>query len=345
MQAKKNFTNHKVMQFGWMGVGLLLVLMAVGCQVSEAINFPTATSTSTMGSLQVYASQTPTALKTERPAAASATPIPLPSATPFLYQVKLEDSMLGIAFRFGVTLQALKEANPEVNPNIMSVGQMLVIPIDPEAAAQAGDGEADEPLDIRLGEVVCYPAEGDGRWCLVVIQNRSEQAAANVQIGFSEPVTSQAATTSELNVSPALDRIPAGASLPVAVFLPGGGAEAGNTVTARLLAAQPGPLEDPRYWQAEMLNEIIQVSADGRSALISGEVQAAGPVRRFWVTAAGYRAGIPVGLRRWEIEIECEATPETTPQPCGPAAFAFSLYSLGPEIEQVVLFVEALAKD
>jgi len=345
MQAKNGFTNNCGLHLWRLGCGLLFLLAAVGCQVSEAIVYPTATSTSTMGSLQVYASQTPTALKTERPAAASATPMPLPSATPFLYQVKLEDSMLGIAFRFGVTLQALKEANPEVNPNIMSVGQMLVIPIDPEAVAQAGGGKADEPLDIRLGEVICYPAEGDGRWCLVVIQNRSEQAAANVQIGFSEPVTSQAATTSALSVSPALDRIPPGASLPVAVFLPGGGAEAGNTVTARLLAAQPGPLEDPRYWPAEMLTETIQVSADGRSALISGEVQAAGPVRRFWVTAAGYRAGIPVGLRRWEIESECVTTPETTPQPCGPAAFEFSLYSLGPEIEKVELFVEGLTAD
>lgn len=44
------------------------------------------------------------------------------------YKVKKGDSMWAIAQKFGISLKALKAANPDVDPNAMRVGVVLVIP-------------------------------------------------------------------------------------------------------------------------------------------------------------------------------------------------------------------------
>jgi LysM repeat protein len=60
-------------------------------------------------------------------------PTPSPEATPTpaaasRYTVKSGDTMWAIAQKFGVSLAALKAANPKVDPVKMRVGTVLVIP-------------------------------------------------------------------------------------------------------------------------------------------------------------------------------------------------------------------------
>ncbi len=54
-----------------------------------------------------------------------------------IYVVKSRDSMTKIAKAHGVSLKALKAANPNVDPSHIKVGQKLKIPAKPEAAASA----------------------------------------------------------------------------------------------------------------------------------------------------------------------------------------------------------------
>ncbi len=81
-------------------------------------------------SLPPFASATP--LVTAAPTA-EVTPQPTPEATPQLYRVKSTDnSLTQIAHRFGLTLQQLLDANPQItNPDQIRVGQVITIPNPP----------------------------------------------------------------------------------------------------------------------------------------------------------------------------------------------------------------------
>lgn len=79
---------------------------------------PTPTSTPT-------ASPSPT--RTPSPTA-SPTASPTPAPTPIIYIVKRGDILINIAETYGVTTAALVEANGIENPNVIVVGERLVIP-------------------------------------------------------------------------------------------------------------------------------------------------------------------------------------------------------------------------
>ena len=58
-----------------------------------------------------------------------------PQSSPRLYRIKSGDSLAKIANRFGVTVQDILNANPDIsNPNSIFVGQIIIVPIQvPEA--------------------------------------------------------------------------------------------------------------------------------------------------------------------------------------------------------------------
>ena len=107
-----------------------LVLLLAGCNPMKPQAPVLITTGLPTGNLSPYHSPTP------QPATPTATfevtiPVtPSPTPTPFLHIVTNDDTMLGLAFRYGVKLEDLKAANPGVNPNAMSVGSKLVIPIN-----------------------------------------------------------------------------------------------------------------------------------------------------------------------------------------------------------------------
>ena len=83
--------------------------------------------------------------------------VPLPSPTPFTYTVKRGDTISSIALKFGVSMDDLQAANPEISPNAMSVGQVLKIPSNPENPS----GEpTPTPVPFTIQQIECYPTVG-----------------------------------------------------------------------------------------------------------------------------------------------------------------------------------------
>jgi LysM repeat protein len=105
-------------------VALTLVFLAAGfyglyalmnAQPQDTLPTPTFTQTPT---------NTPTPTPTRTPAPTS-TPTPLP---PLTYQVLAGDTLSDIAARFDTTVEAILALNPEVQPELLSVGYVLRIP-------------------------------------------------------------------------------------------------------------------------------------------------------------------------------------------------------------------------
>jgi LysM repeat protein len=110
-------------------LALLLVttLILAACGGASPTPGPTAELTPEPTDLFVEspgASETVEPTVTEEPL----NPTAEPTAATKTYKVKKGDTMWQIAKKFGITVAALKKANPKVDPNKMRVGTILVIP-------------------------------------------------------------------------------------------------------------------------------------------------------------------------------------------------------------------------
>src|SRR4030042_4298576 len=106
-----------------------LTLIMSGCSQVTVQATPTILPT---GLLTPYQTLTPSPVLPRSTIKVTIPATPTPTATPFIYTVKGEDTMLGIAYQFGISLQNLQAANPEVDPHFMGEGLKLIIPINQE---------------------------------------------------------------------------------------------------------------------------------------------------------------------------------------------------------------------
>jgi hypothetical protein len=230
--------------------------------------------------------------------------------------------MGSIALEFGLDMGDLVNANPDVSPSSMSIGQELLIP--------AGDNvsvvTAVEPISIPFADPDCFPSLSNETWCFVLAQNNTE----NIVEGISFDVQLYDAA-GELVASalafPLLDRLPAGEFIPALVYFPDVSAD--FQAYAELLTAFEGDPADENYPTVTLQSVLTQIAWDGLSADVSGEVLVDVSATEVWVLAIAYGVdGNVLGVRRWEsVADERE--------------FSITVASLGSEIERVSLSVEA----
>src|SRR3990170_3110015 len=140
-----------------LAIWVILIVGLVACG-PDALT-PTLTATRRV-TLTPYLTVTPSRTLHSSPAIVrTSTPRPSPTATPITYKVVRGDTMLGIALRYGISLEDLLAANMGVDPQFLSVGAELVIPLGDSAPAVLATAT---PLPIRLEEPVCYI---NGRRC------------------------------------------------------------------------------------------------------------------------------------------------------------------------------------
>ncbi len=273
------------------------------------------------------------------PPAPTATPTPLPSPTlpaaarpsptPWVYTVAKGDTLLGIALRFGVSLKALEEANPGVDPQAMAVGTRLIIPVNTENPAGL---PTPTPLPLAVGAPFCEPAADGGAVCLVEIHNSGPQAVEAVAAWLTLP-NGQATTAEAL-----LNLLPKDSSTVLVARFTQAPPQPRAAVRLLRALAVPTKAQAQRYPPLKVQNLHTAITSDGRAAQVSGSLllQKNTAVQAVWVVAAAYDAeGHPVGVRRWEAPL---------PFPTGkPQAFAFTVYSIGPPIARVVVHAEAHA--
>lgn len=273
----------------------------------------------------------------------SATLTPTPTATPepVTFTVGEKDDMFSIALYYGIPLEALKTANPNVNPNAMGVGTVLQIPLTPTPRPTSDPSKptsqaTDETSPLKLTSAAsCYPDAFGGARCLVLLTNESEERLENPAVGFrlKNPDGSNVA---EMIVFAPLNLIPAGVTLPVYVYFPAPVPE-DVQVEAWVDSWLPTMPEDERYASVTISKSHIDHENDDQVALVSGELSVATQGKQIgsvWLLAVAYDAdGNPLGLRRWEASL-----PISNP---GRIPFETIVYSMAGPIDSVELFAEA----
>src|SRR5512138_4028445 len=256
----------------------------------------------------------------------------LPSPTPFTYTVRKGDTISSIALKFGVSMDDLQAANPEISPNAMSVGQVIRIPSNPDNPS----GEpTPTPVPFTVQQIECYPTADKGMWCLVLVHNDFSEFMENVSAQVTLVDSNNAVLASQIALLP-LNILPPNTSLPLAVFFPPDVPPDAKPQVQVLTAIRLLP-NDERYLPATVGNTLVQVNAEGRSAQVSGRVlmpENARAAHQVWVTGTAYdEAGRVVGVRRWEWSDGLA--------PGGSLPFEFMVSSLGGKIARVEFAVEA----
>jgi SLAP domain-containing protein len=257
---------------------------------------------------------------------------PLPSPTPFTYTVQQGDTISSIALKFGVSIDDLVAANPEISPNTMSIGQVIKIPSDP---ANPSGEPTPTPASFTIEQIQCYPTAEGGMWCFVLVHNDFSDLMENISAQVTLIDTNNSTLASQTALLP-LNILPPNTSLPLSIFfppeIPFDAKPQVQVLTAiRLLS------NDERYLPATINNTLVQVNADGRNARVTGQVLLpleAKDAREVWVVGTTYdETGRVIGLRRWEWDNGLAAG--------GSLPFEFMIASLGGSITRVEFAVEA----
>jgi LysM repeat protein len=306
---------------------LLLACLLAACAPIQA---PSQTPTP-HGSLIPYLTRTPSVTPATPKGLVVSFETPVPSPTPFTYEVKVGDTFGSIALRYGITVDQLVVANPDVSPNSMSVGTELMIP--GRSFTPAASTSTPVPLPVR--QIECYPTADQGMWCFVLVYNDTSTTVENLSAQVTLVDADGETLGSELAFSP-LDILPVDESLPLMVYFPPV-IPASAHPRVQLLTGIPLEPGDARYLPASLHNTLVQVDGSGRGATVSGTVrlsEGGAPAKLVWVAAVVYdQAGRAVGVRRWESGAGIE--------PGSNLPFSFAVASLGGEIGRVEFVVEA----
>lgn len=268
--------------------------------------------------------------------------------------------MLGIALRYGIALEELREANPDVDPRMLSIDTILIVPFG-ESEPQVLP--APTPLPLPLEDPECYLNAEGGAWCLLLVKNNYQRALENLNAWINLYSPEGESVAVEEAVSP-LNVLPPGEALPLVALFPPPLPEEFIPM-AEQFSALPVSRDDSRYLQADLQPGRVSIDPTGLFATVQGQIvlpegrPAAGLI---WLAAVAYgEDGEVVGMRKWEIEQPCgemeqpeqagDNTPaagqeepeqeELPPVSCEPVPFEITVYSLGPAIERVEVLVEA----
>jgi LysM repeat protein len=278
-------------------------------------------------SLEAYYTSTPENTSTPDVVIADT---PLPTSTPITYVIQSGDTLSALAEKFKVSQDELRAANPEVDPNNMSIGTTIMIPDG--STAQAAESTP-TPVPVPITQAVCHPTADNGLWCFALIHNNTSDALENVTALIS--LTDQ--TGSEVAGQPAslpLDILPPNTSLPVYTFFANTSADTHPQV--QLLSALQLNTSSTRYLPAKLENTLAQIDSSGRLAQVSGQIHLPAESKtatQVWVAAVAYdKEGLVIGVKRWE---------GGAIQPGMTLPFNFFMAGIGGKIDSVEFAVEA----
>lgn len=111
------------------------------------------------------------------------TVVPLPTPTPLIHVVAEGDTLYTIAFQYGVNPETLQRINGIENPNLLSIGQELIIPVGSTAGGPSSLLlPTPTPLPFSVQGTAFYETPVGSLWYLGEVLNTTAVTLTNVQL-------------------------------------------------------------------------------------------------------------------------------------------------------------------
>ena len=312
-------------------VAVAAVLLGGCAPASNISDQPTATLRPfrTLTSAPTRANRTPTV----RPL-----PTAGPSPTPFSHVVQARETLLSIASRYGLTLDALQAANPGINPRLLTIGQTLVIP-GPEGTPDPLAGAVATPVPLSLSGVRCFRLVTGPTTCLLAARNGASRPPVEGMVALVTLLDDSGRPVATRPAYPVLNRLEPGGTVVLAADFSSDTPE-WVQAEATLDTAFEADAGDGRFIEVIITRASQEPAEDRTSWRVRGAARLAGEptggeARTTIILTALDSSGAIVGFSIWEPERALSAS-EDTP-------FDMTVFSLGPEIAETVLLTEAQA--
>lgn len=232
------------------------------------------------------------------------TPLPTstftPSPTPVVYVVQAGDTLIGIAKKYGVSVEAIQEANAILDPHRLQIGQELLIPQEENNRTPTPTPTA---VPFEILNINFHESPVGSLWCLGEVLNVAGFDIERVQVEVSlygEEGDVLATGSSFV----ALDVVPEGGKAPFAILF--------SEPPQRFAKYKVIPLSgDPvlylgnRYLDLEIVNE--RGFFEENVFILTGEVMNKGdfPAKEVTVVVTVYNVeGRVAGFRQVELNAE-----------------------------------------
>ena len=265
----------------------------------------------------------PHATSTPVPWTPAPTATPTLTPTPIIYVVQGGDNLLGIARQYGVTVEALQEANAITDPRLLQIGQELVIPREEGSANQPTPTPT--PLPFQVANAGFYETPVGSLWCLGEVINNTGADIEQVQVAVSlydaeGEVVATGSTFTEFDI------IPNESKMPFALLFtepPSGFSHHQVVALSGVTVAHWGR----NYMDLTIESDRGEASGE-RAYVVTGQVRNTGQhdAEQVRMVVTAYDAeGRVVGIRRGSPETQALGIGESSP-------FRVSLSSLGGQV-------------
>lgn len=258
----------------------------------------------------------------------TATLLPSPTPTPRIHEVKKGETLGGIAWIYGVSLDELIKLNEDVNVRAMSVGTKLLIPY--ETLPPANQTPVPTPIQMPLRNLNCQEVLDGGIWCFMAVENNSGEVFESVSVNVNIADENADSITSQTAFAP-LNLLTPGMGLPVAVYF---SAPVPSPFQSSAQFVSAIPLDDPgsRYVSISVENLVIIQSKDQKSAQVKGSINLSETSTAVRLLAVAYdAAGQIIGVRRYDM----------SPDEINGSLFDFQVYAAYGLIDRVSVLAEA----
>lgn len=223
--------------WGWrtLMLSVCISVLVTGCYITSE-HAPTAPPTDLpLVTLTVRLQESPL------PPPATQTPPPTPTtavavADVTLYTVRPGDTLLGIALDSGVSVERLREFNPDINPRSLQVGQQVIIPVGhPDTASVSPT-----PVTLAADPPACHETPAGSILCLGQITNPQPYPVERVRVKVAL-IDSTGAVLAAREAPVEQAAVLPGQSAPFAVVFESTWRERYSRTAAYIMMAHPAP--------------------------------------------------------------------------------------------------------